>query len=179
MIKEIRISGSGGQGVILAGIILAEAAGIYEGKEVMQVEDYGGAVRGGFTKSEVLIASEGEEIIYPAVTRADILVAMSQEAADQWTKAVKEGGFVLYDFTNVKKVPASTAKIYNVPITEMTKKKFGTELGANMVALGVMCQLTRIVSKEALEWAVLQRAPRGTGEVNWQALKIGFALKVK
>jgi 2-oxoglutarate ferredoxin oxidoreductase subunit gamma len=176
MIKEIRMGGTGGQGLILAGLVLAEAAGIYEGKEVIQVQEYGGAMRGGSVLSEILIGLKGENILFPAVTKADILLALSQEAADRWTGAMKKDGCILYDVSNVRKVPPSTAKVYPAPITEMTKKKLGGELGVNMVALGMMREITEIVSREALEWAVLQKAPKGSGEFNLQALRHGFVL---
>ena len=177
MIKEVRISGTGGQGVILAGLVLAEAAGIYEDKPVVQVQDYGGAVRGGAVRSEVLIASESqEEIMFPAVEKADILVALSQQAANKWTEGVKEDGCIIYDITSVREVPVSSARIYTIPITEATKKQFGSELGLNIVAVGALCAVTGIVSREALNWAVLQRAPRGTGEYNKEALELGFSL---
>jgi 2-oxoglutarate ferredoxin oxidoreductase subunit gamma len=89
---------------------------------------------------------------------------------------MKKDGCILYDSTNVVKVPPATAKIYRAPITEITKKELGTELGVNMVALGLLREITDIVSREALEWAVLEKAPRGSGEFNVKALRNGFAL---
>jgi 2-oxoglutarate ferredoxin oxidoreductase subunit gamma len=73
-------------------------------------------------------------------------------------------------------VPVSPAKVYTIPITEATKKQVGSELGLNIVAMGVVCALTGIVTREALKWAVLQRAPRGTEEYNKEALELGFSL---
>lgn len=176
MIKEIRMSGTGGQGVLLAGLVLAEAAGIYESKQLVQVQDYGGAVRGGAVRCEILIATAGEEILFPAIGKADFLLALSQEAADRWTGEMKENGCILYDISHVTKIPVSKTKIYRAPITEMTKEKLGTQLGVNMVALGMMQELTEIVSQEALEWAVQQRAPKGTADFNIKALREGFTL---
>lgn len=176
MIKEIRISGSGGQGIILAGIVLTEAVGIYEGKQVLQVEDYGGAVRGGAVRSEILVGPDGEEIMYPAVIKADILLALSQEAANSWTGAVKEDACIVYDSTCVTKVPATKVKTHSVPITQTTIDRFKTETGVNMLALGVLCELTGIVGKEGLEWAVKQNAPKGTVDFNLRALREGFDL---
>lgn len=178
MIKEIRISGSGGQGIVLAGIILAEAAGIFEGREVLHMQDYGGAMRGGAVRSEVLIGDEGEEIAYPSVTSADILVAMTQEAACRWSKLVKESGIIVYDSTYVTDVRSSTSRIYNIPITATIQGKLGTKLGANIVALGVLCKLTKVVSEQSIEKAVLQRIPKGTESFNKEALKLGFELAV-
>ena len=172
--KEIRISGSGGQGVVLAGIILAEAAGIFEDKHVIHVQDYGGAMRGGAVRSEVVIADEEDDIEYPAVLNADILVAMTQAAANKWTASVKEGGIVVYDSTNVTKTPSSAAKTYNVPLTRIAQEKLGTTLVANIVALGVICALTGVVSMDTLSHALVKRVPKGTEELNKKALQVGF-----
>ena len=176
MTKEIRISGSGGQGVILAGIILAEAAGIFEDKYVIQVQDYGGAMRGGAVRSEVLIADDEGDLEYPAVSSADILVAMTQEAADRWTASVKEGGIVLYDSTNVTKPLSSAARTYEVPLTGIAQEKLGRTLGANIIALGVICGLTGAVSMDAIGRALVKRVPKGTEELNKRALQAGFEI---
>lgn len=172
--KEIRISGSGGQGIVLAGIILAEAAGIFEGKHVIHVQDYGGAMRGGAVRSEVIIADEEGDIEYPAVLNADILVAMTQEAANKWTASVKEGGTVIYDSTYVTKTPSSVVKTYNMPLTRIAQEKLGTALVANIVALGVICALTDAVSMEALSHALAKRVPKDTEDLNQKALRVGF-----
>lgn len=176
MVQEIRFSGSGGQGVILIGIVLAEAAGIHEGKDVTQTQSYGGEVRGGAVMSEVVIGEEAEEIEYPAVINADILLAMSQEAADRYMGSVKKDGLVLLDSTYVLKEPSSTARIYTVPLTIIAQEKIGTKLAANIVALGVISELSKIVSREALEEALLERVPKGTEEVNRKALEVGFEI---
>lgn len=176
MIQEIRISGSGGQGVVLAGIILAEAAGIYEGREVLHMQDYGGAMRGGAVRSEVLIADPGVDIVYPAATRADILVAMTQEAAKRWSQWVKEDGVIVYDSTYVIEIPASATKAYSIPITVTLEDRLGTKVGANIVALGIICKLKKVVSQQSLEQAVLKRIPKGTEVFNRKALELGFEL---
>jgi 2-oxoglutarate ferredoxin oxidoreductase subunit gamma len=179
MPKEIRFSGAGGQGVLLMGIILAEAAGIYEGKEVIQAEDYGGAVRGGAVRSEIIIAEEGEILDWVAVTNPDILVAMSQQAANRWIPTVKANSIILYDSTNVIEVPHSGAQVYNMPLTTIAREKLGTDFVANIVALGVIQGLTQIVSTEALCWALVKRVPKGTEQVNEKALQIGFEAAVR
>jgi len=174
--KEIRISGSGGQGVVMAGIILAEAAGIFEDKYVIHVQDYGGAMRGGAVRSEVIIADDEDEIEYPAVSNADVLVAMTQEAANKWIASVKEGGIVLYDSTYVTEPPSSTVRTYEVPLTQIAQEKLGMPLGANIIALGVISALTGVVSLDALSRALVKRVPKGTEELNGRALQIGFDL---
>jgi 2-oxoglutarate ferredoxin oxidoreductase subunit gamma len=176
MAIEIRISGSGGQGVILAGVILAEAVGIYEHKEVIHIQDYGGAMRGGAVRSEVLIANKGEEIDYPAVTYADIFVAMTQEAANRWSELIKQNGIAIYDSTFVKDLSPLFKRYYNVPLTDIVEQKLGTKMGANIAALGIICKLSGLVAEGALEQAMLQRIPKGQNSLNKEALKIGIEL---
>jgi len=174
MVQQIRISGAGGQGVILAGTILAEAAGIFEGKTVVQARDYGGAMRGGAARSDVLIDDAGEEIDYPVVTSADFLLAMTQEAADKWAPAVNKDGIILYDTTNVLCPPVSSAHVYSVPITSLAQQNMGRVVGANVIAIGIMQKLTDMVSEDAVKKALLRRVPGGTEEYNIKALEIGF-----
>jgi len=107
------------------------------------------------------------------------LVAMSQQAADRWTPTVKANSIILYDTTNVITVPRSAAGVYNIPLTTIAREKLGTDLGANIVALGAIQGLTQIVSAEALYWALTQRVPKGTEEINKKALQIGFEAAVR
>jgi 2-oxoglutarate ferredoxin oxidoreductase subunit gamma len=176
MTKEIRISGSGGQGVILAGLILAEAAGIWEGNEVLHMEDYGGAMRGGAVRSEVIIAERGEVIWYPAVDNADILLALTQDAALRWADVVKEDGIIVYDTTYVKRPPNSQRKIFALPIASVTENELGGKMGANMAALGFVCKIADLVSEDSLRRAMLRYVPRGTQSINTKALEIGFEI---
>ena len=175
MAREIRISGSGGQGILLAGLVLAEAAGVYEHKQVIQTEDFGGAMRGGAVRSDVLIDEQGEEIDFPVVIAPDILMAMTQAAAERWMPTVKDSGIILYDSTNITKVPPSkVARVYGIAITDITKANLGTDLGANMVALGILQRVSQIVSEDALRWALAERVPKGTQRFNKKALELGF-----
>ena len=170
---EVRLSGSGGQGLILAGIILAEAASIYEGKEAVQTQSYGPESRGGASKSEVVISSE--EIDYPKVTSPDLLLAMMQEACDKYIRDVKPGAIVILDETLVESWPKDLqAKIYPLPLTMIAQEASGKTIVANIVALGAIVALSGIVSKEAVEKAVLARVPKGTKEMNKKALYAGF-----
>lgn len=167
---EIRISGEGGQGVILAGIILAEAA-IEDGKNVVQTQAYGPESRGGATKSEVIISDQ--EIDYPKATRLDLLLALTQEACN---KHIKDGGLLLVEASRVAAFPQSRCVVYRLPFLERARETAGKALFANIVALGAVVALSGIVSLEAMERAVLTRAPKGTGEQNLQALTAGFEL---
>lgn len=169
---EIRLAGEGGQGMILAGIILAEAAAIYEGKKVIQSQSYGPEARGGASKAEVVIGNT--EIDFPEVIRADVLVALSQEACDRYATNVKKGGIIIVDEEKVGRVPVTNA--YKVPITRLAVEATGKAITANVVALGVLVGLTHVVHPESIEKAVLARAPKGTEEMNRKALAEGFAV---
>jgi 2-oxoglutarate ferredoxin oxidoreductase subunit gamma len=166
---EVRLGGTGGQGVILAGILLAEAA-IRDGKNVAQTQSYGPEARGGASRSEVVI-SDGE-IHYPKVLQADITLCMSQEACDLYGRQVRKGGLLILDANHVTRAP--TTRAVRVPMTRLAQDVTGREIGANVVGLGVLAGLTGIVSREALEAAIRDRAPRGTADVNLKALAAGF-----
>jgi 2-oxoglutarate ferredoxin oxidoreductase subunit gamma len=168
---EIRLAGEGGQGMILAGIILAEAAAMYDGKNVVQTQSYGPEARGGASKSEVIIA-EGE-IDFPEVISADVLMVMSQEACDKYAATLKKGGWLIVDQDKVGRVP--TTRAIKVPIVKLAVETTGKAITANVVALGVLVGLTQVVSCSAIEQAVTARAPKGTEEVNRTALAAGFA----
>ncbi|MCL4371573.1 MAG: 2-oxoacid:acceptor oxidoreductase family protein [Chloroflexi bacterium] len=170
---EVRLSGTGGQGLVTAGIILAEGAGIYDGKEVVQTQVYGPQSRGGASRSEVIISDE--PVMYPEVTESDVLLAMSQEAADAYIHEQRAEGIVLVDSTFVKVVPETRAKVYAIPLTKIAREVARTEIVASIVALGALATLTGIVSQDGLEQAVLARAPKGTEEANRAALHAGFA----
>ena len=170
---ELRLAGEGGQGLILAGLILAEAAVVYDGKFACQTQSYGPEARGGASMSEVII--DTEEIDYPQVIAADALLAMSQEACDKYTSDLKKGGVLIVDSVYVKRVPLASSP-YRVPITKIAEEMTGRRITANVVALGLLVGLTQVVSREALEAAVVARAPKGTTAMNLQALAAGFKM---
>lgn len=174
---EIRLSGEGGQGLILAGIILAEAAAMYDGKNAVQSQSYGPEARGGFSKSEVII-SDGD-IDYPKATRVDFLLALTQEACDQYCKDLKDGGILLADSTLVTKLPQGPFKIFTIPILDTAANDLGKSVVANIVALGATVGLTGVVSEEAIEKAVLAKVPRGTEDLNKRALHTGLTMAKK
>ncbi len=172
---EIRLSGSGGQGLILMGIILAEAVGIYEGKFVAQTQSYGPEARGGSSKSEVIVSDE--EIDYPKAMRLDLLLAMNQKACDEFYPDLKPEGILIVDSTFVTQFPVP--KAYRIPFTRIAREKFNREVVANIVALGALTQLTPVVSPKAVEAAVLARVPKGTEKLNRDALRAGIAAAKK
>lgn len=170
---EMRLSGSGGQGLILAGIILAEAA-LLDGKLAIQSQSYGPEARGGASKSEVLISNK--PIHYPKVTKPNLVLAMTQEAVDKYTKDLPDDGILVIDTTFVKEVPPRLKNVYKLAITEESSTKLGKILFANIIALGAIAEVTNIVSMESLTKAVLHRVPAGTEEVNKKALGLGADL---
>jgi 2-oxoglutarate ferredoxin oxidoreductase subunit gamma len=168
---EVRLAGEGGQGMILAGVILAEAAAVYDGLNAVQTQSYGPEARGGASRSEVIIAKG--EIDYPKVMDADLLLCMSQEACDKFFDEVKEDGLVVVDRNNVSRIPSHRAVA--VPISQIAEQATGRSITASIVALGVIAGLTGVVSRQALEKAVCERVPAGTEETNLKALAAGFA----
>ncbi|MCR4441481.1 MAG: 2-oxoacid:acceptor oxidoreductase family protein [Peptococcaceae bacterium] len=174
MRKEIVLSGYGGQGLILAGVLLGEAVAIHEGMNVTQNQSYGVQARGGECKSEVIISDE--EINYAEIEHPDILLAMSQSALNEYGPEVKDGALVIVDSSFVKDISMinNTGNIYMVPITEIACAKTNKAILANVVALGVLSSLSGIVSEESLEKVILKRAPAGTEEINLRALAGGI-----
>lgn len=169
---ELRFSGAGGQGLILAGVIMAEAASIYDGKEAVQSQSYGPEARGGASKSEVVI-SEGA-IDYPKATVVDALLALTQEACDKYSHDLKEGGVLLIDSDLVKREPVGNFNVVSFPIINTAKNEVGREIVANIVALGAMVALTGVVTKESAEKAVLARVPEAFLELNKKAFNAGY-----
>ena len=167
---EIRLGGSGGQGIIMAGIILAEAAGIFDGKFVCQTQSYGPEARGGSSKAEVVVSDE--EIDYPKAMKPDLLLAMNQKSCDAYFFDMKPSGTLVVDSTYVKQLPTSRAVA--IPFSRIAREKLGKEMAANIVALGALAALTGVVSLKSLEAAVMNRIPPGMEELNRKALELGI-----
>lgn len=168
--NQIRLSGSGGQGLITAGIILAEAA-ISEGKEAVQSQSYGPEARGGASKAEVIISDKF--IYHPKVVGPEIVLAMTQQAADKYATDLAEGGLLIID-TDLVPNPPQGRKIESVPITRLSKEKLGRELFANIIALGLLVKVTGVVTLETIKKAVAHRVPPHTVDKNMEALMIGY-----
>ncbi len=171
---EIRLSGSGGQGMILAGVILGEAAAIYDHRNAAQSQSYGPEARGGASMSDVVI-TEGEiDDAHP--TNLDVLVALTSEAANRYSSDIKSGGLVIVDASTDTSCLTGDFKLIPLPIVETAQEKLGRSLVANIVALGVVVELTGVVSKEAIQCATSNRVPPGTERLNMMALNAGFSL---
>lgn len=163
--REVRLTGTGGQGVILGSIILAEAA-LNEDNYAVQSQSYGPEARGGMCKAEVIMAHQ--EIDYPKVENPDILLALSQQSVDKYCREASDRCVVIVDSS--LNVPCSCAKTYKVPILETAYEKLRNPITANVVALGVLNQIVRLVNHESLEKAVLKYVPSSAKDINKTAL---------
>lgn len=173
---EIRLSGEGGQGLILAGIILGRAASVYGGKNAVQTQSYGPEARGGASKSEVIISDE--EIDYPRVQKADLLLAFTQESLEKYLEDVKKEGIILLDSDGVLDTsPAKGYKVFSIPFLRTATEEIGRTIVANMIALGAVSEVIKdIVKPEDIEKAIKESVPRGTEELNLRAFKKGREL---
>ncbi|MEW6082217.1 MAG: 2-oxoacid:acceptor oxidoreductase family protein [Bacillota bacterium] len=171
---EFRLSGSGGQGLVLAGLILAEAAGVHEGRHVVQARSYGPEARGGASRSEVIIS--GDPIDLPEVTAPDLVLAMTQEAFDRYQEGMKAGATLMVDprFVRDTSRVRPGVRLMEVPLTGIAEGEAGHAIAANIVALGVVAGLTRAVSEEALARAISHRVPQAAVQMNLKAFKAGF-----
>lgn len=170
MQKELKLSGSGGQGLILAGVIMAEAA-LLDGKRVVQSQSYGPEARGGASKAEIII-SDGE-IDFIKVQNCDMLLCLTQVAYDRYGK---DSTAVLILDEGIKLKYPEPARLVKAPILETAASKLGRPMVANIVALGAINGTLGLVSKESLAAAVLERVPKGTEELNKKALECGYDL---
>lgn len=170
MRKQLRLSGSGGQGVITAAIIFAEAA-IAEGKEAVQSQSYGPEARGGASKSEVII--DDNPIYHPHVECPDLVLAMTQKAADKYYTDLNPEGILVLD-TDLVPEPPDFPNILRIPITKLAVEEIGKSLFANIVALGALVHITGLVDFETIKTAVSHRVPPHTIEQNIHALQVGW-----
>lgn len=169
---ELRLSGSGGQGLITGGIILAEAA-LMDGKNAIQSQSYGPEARGGASKAEVIISND--EITFPKVENCNLLLSLTQLSCDKYIKELNPEGILIID-SSVEMPERDDIKVYRIPILETAEEKMKKPMVANIVALGAIFKITDIVSEESLKKAILARVPKGTEELNRTAFKEGCDL---
>jgi 2-oxoglutarate ferredoxin oxidoreductase subunit gamma len=167
---EARLAGSGGQGIISAGVILAEAA-VLAGLNAVQTQSYGPESRGGASRAEVVLSRD--EIDYPKTLSPDVLLALTADACTKYAGRTKSGGLLIVD-DHVQPVPIGPYRVIRAPITRIASDELGRPIVANIVALGVLAAVTDVVPVDALEQAVLARVPRGTEDLNRTALRRGY-----
>lgn len=172
-LKQVRLSGFGGQGVVLAGTILGYAA-IRDGKWVAGSSSYGAQARGGAARSDVVVSDE--PIVFPHVIEADILVAMAQTAYTNYTEELARGAWVIYDDELVSPRAIEQAKQIGIPATASAIKELKQQQSANIVILGALAAITGIASKGALSAAVKENVAERFRELNLKALEVGYRL---
>lgn len=170
---EIILAGSGGQGLGLAGVLLAQSFAEEEGKNVVETEAYGISMRGGHSRAEVIMSTG--EINELSVTEPDVLLAMSQEAADIFMTKVKKSGIILLDSTYVKDIPKTETRVFPLPFTEEALS-LGKATVANVIALGTIAAMTSVLSRASLENTLSKRFGAPQREQNLTALARGYEL---
>jgi 2-oxoglutarate ferredoxin oxidoreductase subunit gamma len=173
---EARLSGEGGQGVIMGGRILAEAAILQEGRFAVQSPTYGSRVRGGPTKVDIIISDE--EILYPRATAIDFFLSLAQDAFDRYRTDLASEAIVLVDKNLVPNVVDESHTTYRFPFVEVAKHEFGNVILSNVIALAVMVKLTGVISDEALWRAIESSVPKKYLDLNRQAMERGFQIAV-
>jgi 2-oxoglutarate ferredoxin oxidoreductase subunit gamma len=173
---EIRLSGSGGQGLVLAGVMLAEAIGVYDGKNVTQTQSYGPEARGGSSRSDVVVA-EGE-IYYPKTSKLDLLLCLTQDACDKYVGNLKEDGVLIVD-SDIVRQPPPVNTIFALPFTFTAKEKLGTAIVANVVSTAACVTISGICKPDSFLKAILKYVPKGTEQKNEEACKLGFEMGQK
>jgi 2-oxoglutarate ferredoxin oxidoreductase subunit gamma len=170
---EIRIAGFGGQGVILAGMVIGKAATLYDNKFVTLTQSFGPEARGSACSVQLIVSPE--PVLFPYITRPDILVVMSQEACTKFSPGVKPGGMLLYeqDLITLGKKSVTEVKTFGIPATRLAEE-LGRKLVLNMVMVGFMAAITSIAAPDAVRRAVETSVPKGTEKLNLAAFEKGF-----
>ena len=171
--SEMRFAGSGGQGVILASVIMAEAA-VIAGLNTVQSQAYGPEARGGVSKAETVLSRD--RIWYSKVTHPNFLLALTQASLDKYTREMAEGAVVMADESLSVPADLDPARVISIPILRTAKEKVGKAFTANIVAVGAINAALRLFSDEELMEGVKRHIPAGTEEINQKALAEGAAL---
>jgi 2-oxoglutarate ferredoxin oxidoreductase subunit gamma len=171
---RIVFSGSGGQGVITASIVLAEAAVLYEGLVASQTQNYGAEARGGATRSDVIIADK--RINFPKVNQPNVLICLTQEAYDKFCNIIRPGGILISDTRYVKTQKKVSAQQRELPMYENVMEKIGKTIVFNICVLGALIGMIKIVSPESIMKVLETRIPLDFLGMNKEALEMGIAL---
>ena len=172
--RRIILSGSGGQGVITAAIILAEAALLYEGLNAVQSQSYGPEARGGASRSDVIISDT--DILFPKVIQPNILVCLTQEAYDKFSGLIRPGGFLLSDSHYVKQNEKVDAKQIELDMHTGVMDKIGKPIVFNICMLGALITFLKIVRPESIMKVLETRIPSAFLQINQDALDLGIKM---
>jgi 2-oxoglutarate ferredoxin oxidoreductase subunit gamma len=172
--SRIVFSGSGGQGVITAAIILAKAAAIFEGKNAIQSQSYGAAARGGATRTDIVIADS--EINFPKVIQPNILVSLTQESYNKFSPIIRPGGLLLVDSKYVTIGKKVDAKHKVLPMFDTVTKEIGKPIVFNICMLGALIGITKLIKPESILKVLETTIPKNFMEMNKKALEIGIKM---
>ena len=169
---DLTIAGVGGQGSILAGVILGTAAVTYDKKYAVQTQAYSSELRGGFAATWLVISDN--PVVFPRVIQPDVLVAQAQDSISRFGETVKGDGIVIIDEDMVTLPAERSRKWFGIPATSIARNDLKAPVTANMIMLGALCKVTGVVSRKALEQAIEESVPKGKAQLNLDALNLGF-----
>jgi len=169
---EILVGGVGGQGVILAGILLGAAATLFDGKKAVQTQAYSSEQRGGMARAEVIISDE--PVTDPQVRRPDVLMALAQDAVNRHLKKIKPGGLLVVDSDLAQEVEKGNFEVLAIPATSIADKEMGSVVVANLILLGGLLKRTAVLSVGAMEKAIEANVPPKAKEMNLKAFRRGL-----
>lgn len=170
--KEIRISGFGGQGVVLSGEILGKAASIYGKGFATLTQSYGPEARGGSCTAEVVISDQ--PVSYPYADNPEIMIILAQEAYNRYANNLSDRSLIIIDPDLVRSDPSDKARLLSIPVTQMARE-MGRPVVANIIMLGFLAAVSDVVSSDALRESVMASVPEGTQEFNLKAFEAGYA----
>jgi 2-oxoglutarate ferredoxin oxidoreductase subunit gamma len=171
-LTEIRIAGFGGQGVILSAIVIGKAASIFHGGYATMTQSFGPEARGGACSAQVILSDQ--PVLYPYVTRPDILVVMSQEAYTRFSPELKDNGMLIIeqDLVRVSELPEGT-RLFSVPATRIAEE-LGKRMVLNSVMVGFFGAVAGLLDPESLRKAIGDSVPAAFRDLNLRAFDRGF-----
>ena len=170
-------SGSGGQGVITAAIILANAAVLFENKNAIQSQSYGAAARGGATRTDIII--DDSEIFFPKVIQPNILVSLTQESYNKFAPIIRPGGLLLVDSKYVSIQKKVDARHITLPMFDTVMKEIGKPIVFNICMLGALIGISNLVKPASILKVLETTIPEDFMEMNKKALELGLAMGKK
>jgi len=171
-VTRVRFAGFGGQGVVLSGFILGRAACLHAGKNAAMTQNYGPESRGGACAADVVV--EDQEIAMPVFDQPDVLVILSQEAANKNSQWIAGAKLVLVD-EDLVHLEGEDPKVQKAPFTRMATT-LGRRIVANIVMLGTLTARVHLVPPEAMEQAIRNTVPPKTVDLNLKAFRAGLAV---
>ena len=174
---EIKFGGLGGQGVVLAGMIVGKGAALFDKKDSAMTQAFGPEARGSACSSQVIVSDQ--RILYPYVSKPKILVVMSQDAYNKFVPEMAEGGMLLIEEELVKiDHPPKGIQVYGIPATRLAEE-LGRKMVLNIVMVGFFAACTKLLSADAVRKAVEDSVPKGTEKLNLGAFDKGYEWGVK